>query len=693
MRSLVALIVCILCVISSVRVIAADKQQILEEVSTCAEDGTCESPWATIQKIISYNIDDGSLTINSQQTYKEPFKQYGVDVARHLREIVKDVNSLELLDENNFDNYVHMILSMTDDLSALAAVHKLEWLYGSSDNSVDAVQSKSFDKTLSICKAVMRLFNLLQSHAETNEVETIEYISTGISSAALVLGDLFQLRPSIDSSAIIKDDFSTAYQYFTFAESTIVKSLSSMSIDKNGDLIIANGDGSNVKQEDDAYLLVLDDVLTVHASISLRFGSLLLEMHFAGFTLDIFNNLHFDASGFATNQAMPSGSDGVVQQLSENQKHILQEAFAKLETSTVVNRKLQHHNSFQLPHHDDVETSLYDLADAYSRMGIINSLLQEWSLSAKNCKTGLSMLSVYVDGFQSEEVVASLDDMIVTMITITQSLFESYLHLPGEIESAKDAFRTHLLARKSHLLVRKAAETGDLGDIFGKELTNADEEEVRQLLLLNKDAIQPIVDSAQVQESLNMYQNMLEETLRKQQENPAGIHYSELDIDGGAAYDAHDNLYEGSLRSVIGSLYLDLNQPWKARDELENAVRLLGEGIELVDSGKYEVIGDDGNPLNYSLRLDLAHVLHSLSYTYLALMQWQKSYDAFEDAMDIYQSELSEGESPMEWNSIATTTESSSTSMTDRLLKYFFRETEEDRIDLQDFQQGQNVTA
>jgi tetratricopeptide (TPR) repeat protein len=144
---------------------------------------------------------------------------------------------------------------------------------------------------------------------------------------------------------------------------------------------------------------------------------------------------------------------------------------------------------------------------------------------------------------------------------------------------------------------------------------------------------------------------------------------------------------------VIGSLYLDLNQPWKARDELENAVRLLGEGIELVDSGKYEVIGDDGNPLHYSLRLDLAHVLHSLSYTYLALMQWQKSYDAFEDAMDIYQSELSEGESPMEWNSIATTTESSSTSMTDRLLKYFFRETEEDRIDLQDFQQGQNVTA
>lgn len=171
-------------------------------------------------------------------------------------------------------------------------------------------------------------------------------------------------------------------------------------------------------------------------------------------------------------------------------------------------------------------------------------------------------------------------------------------------------------------------------------------------------------------------------------------HYSKLDIDGGAAYDVHDNLYEGSLRSVIGSLYLDLNQPWNARDELEHAAQLLGEGIELVDSGKYEVIGDDGDPLNYSLRLDLAHVLHSLSYTYLALMQWKKSYDAFEEAMDIYQSELSEGESPMEWNSIATaTSQSLSTSMTDRLLHYFFRQTEEVSIDLEDFQRGQNVTA
>eukprot|EP00984_Skeletonema_dohrnii_P007789 scaffold2872_cov98-Skeletonema_dohrnii-CCMP3373.AAC.3 len=61
--------------------------------------------------------------------------------------------------------------------------------------------------------------------------------------------------------------------------------------------------------------------------------------------------------------------------------------------------------------------------------------------------------------------------------------------------------------------------------------------------------------------------------------------------------------------------------------------------------------------------------------------------------MDIYQSELLEGESPMDWNSIATTTSSTreSTSMTDRLLNYLFRGAED--IDLEDFQQTDNTTA
>eukprot|EP00986_Skeletonema_menzelii_P004658 scaffold1620_cov124-Skeletonema_menzelii.AAC.6 len=656
MRCIVALI-CILCFVS-VRVIAADKQQIiiLEEEGTCSKDGYCEPPQTTLQKIIFYDVNNGSLTINAQQTYTEPFHQFGTEVAVHLRDIIKNMHLLGSLADDNFHDLVHRFISLTNNLTALVAVHKLEWLYGSSVDPV-ALQSETFDKTVVICKAVLRLFNLLQLHAPKEE-ETSD-ISTGISSAALVLGDLFQQRPSMDLSAVIEDDYSTAYQYFTFAEEKIVKSLSAMGIDQNGNSI-TNGHENNDGQEDEVHLLVLDDVLSVLAEINLRFGSLLLEMYLLGFTIDHANNLHHH---------VPSGFDMPMQQLSENQKQILHIAFAKLETSTVIHKKIKFSS--------DV---LMSQADAYSRMGTVNSLLHEWALSVKHCKLGLSMLSsALAHKSQNGEM---MDEIFTTMITTTQTIFEAYLHLPGEMESAKDAFRRHLLARQ-------AAEVGDVNDVFEKELTNEDEEEVRQLLLLTKDATPPVVDSTLVRESLNMYQNMLEETMQ------SGMQYAELDINGGAAYNNRDILYEGSLRSVIGSLWLDLNEPWKARDELESAVQLLQEGIELVDSGKYEVISDDGSQSSQSPRLDLAHVLYSLSFTYLDLMQWEKSYEIFEGAMDIYQSELPDGQSPIDWLQMASGTTSSareSTSITDKLMNFFFKETQ-DEIELEDFQQVVNTTA
>jgi tetratricopeptide (TPR) repeat protein len=643
---------------------SGDEQQISQELACNDADDTCKSASVGLKELISYNIDDGSLTINSEQTYTEPFNQYGMEAARHLRGIVKNVNSIELFasENDNLDNYIDFISYLTNDLSALGSIHKLDWLVGSDSSTLDTkLQQESFEKTLSVCKAVLEIFNLLRSRLESNDhdiaLETREYVFTGIASAALVLGDLFHHMQSMDPSA-----GKTAYQYFTLAEGTIINSLSSMGIDGNGNRVAKE----KSRQVDDVSLSILD----IHASINLGFGTLLLDMYLLGFSFDLENNLQYGSSGFSTNHHATT-SEGLGQQLSESQKHILEEAFAKLETYTKVHKKIQQFS--------DVDVSEYDLADAYSKMGIVKGLLHEWSLSAEICQRGFSMFEEFIRReFQNEGNAVAVDGFIVTLMSVTQSLFEAYLHLPGETESAKDAFR-------KHLLVSQAAETGALGSIFGKELINEDEEEVR-----NKDATQPFTDSLQVQESLKVYQNMLDETLRKQQENPTGMHYSELDIDGGAAYEVHDNLYEGSLRSVIGSLYHDMNELWKARDELEYASRLLGQGIELVESGKFEVLGDDGKPPSYPIRLDLAHVLLSLSYTYLALMQWKKSYDTFEDAMDIYQSELAEGDSPLVWN--FETAESSNLSMADRFLKLFFLDPPV--VDLEDFQQaGQNVST
>jgi len=63
--------------------------------------------------------------------------------------------------------------------------------------------------------------------------------------------------------------------------------------------------------------------------------------------------------------------------------------------------------------------------------------------------------------------------------------------------------------------------------------------------------------------------------------------------------------------------------------------------------------------------------------------------------MDIYQSELPEGQSPTDWLQMASGTTSSareSTSITDKLMNFLFKETQ-DEIELEDFQQVFNTTA
>ena len=660
MRRLVILIVAIftLCTISDSLVKAAEediREILLQDVTCNEDDGKCDSTIAaTIAKIISYNKDDRSLTINTHLKYKEPFGKYGYEASVYLRDIVKNVNSLESLadDDSKYYNFVETMTVLAANMSGLMMLIKDELDSGHPRGT----WARYFNTSHNICNAMLRLFNLLRSDYTVIKLD-------GIATAAQIASDLFQLRPLMDPSATLEDDYSTAYQYMTIAEDSVLQSLSSLGVDRKGNIIDSNDESNYRQQIDEAEV---QSQLSAHFSISVRFGSLLLNMFLSGFSLDLQENLHFD----------PLAYNGVGNgELSITQKHILDQAFDKLETSTIVYRNMQkyQHDSFGL------DESQRDLADAYSRMGAIKSLLLEWHLSAEYCQTGLAMYEELIQGDRG------ITEDINGCLTGSEYLFTAFLNLPGKTEYAKVAFQKYLL-----VLQAQAEETGDLRNIFRQELQNRDEEVVRQELLhLNEPPTQPVEGLEEVKQTLKTYQNMLGELLQQQQEN----RYSELDIDGGATYNFHDNFYEGSLRSVIGTFYYDLNQPWQARDELEQATRLLGEGIALVDSGQFEVVGDDGKPVAYSPRLDLAHVFLSLSYTYILLMQWEKSYDSFEQAMNIYQSELSEGESPMQVKSAANQKENSSPSMTDRVLKYFFRETEESSIELKDFQfGGQNET-
>jgi tetratricopeptide (TPR) repeat protein len=133
------------------------------------------------------------------------------------------------------------------------------------------------------------------------------------------------------------------------------------------------------------------------------------------------------------------------------------------------------------------------------------------------------------------------------------------------------------------------------------------------------------------------------------QNNPAGsYHEVAFDADGSqvSSIAASDKIYEGSLKAVIGSLYLSKNEVRAARDELELAVSMLRKGIEDEASGMWDtpVMDVDGNEI--SIPLYLADALLNLSYAQCGMRQWQKSMASFEDAVDIFKNEIPEGESP-----------------------------------------------
>jgi len=74
-------------------------------------------------------------------------------------------------------------------------------------------------------------------------------------------------------------------------------------------------------------------------------------------------------------------------------------------------------------------------------------------------------------------------------------------------------------------------------------------------------------------------------------------------------------------------------------------VSLIREGSLNGEAREYEDV--NGELIDYSVELELANALLSLSYVHLGLSQFKSSFDTFEEAMDIFQTELKEGESVM----------------------------------------------
>ena len=292
-----------------------------------------------------------------------------------------------------------------------------------------------------------------------------------------------------------------------------------------------------------------------------------------------------------------------------------------------------------------------NIADSRNYMGLVYTYLLKWSAAAEELERSLSVYEELFNVYYESGMVIEAVEIASGSLQTTQSLWEAYLNLPDRMEDAKEAFRRHLVLRR--YVERQGA--------FEQPLADEEEEEdayysnyqdtnygANSNLYQSYDGI--AIDS-QYEEALKTYQTMLNEYLQLQSEYPPDGSYYEMgfDYDGTtASYVQHDKVYEGSLRSAIGSLHLAQNQVWKAKGELELAVGLLRlrDGID-GDSDSFEAYGENGEIVEFPVKLELANALLNLAYAQLGLKQWRSSFEAYEEAMDLYASELAEGETPM----------------------------------------------
>jgi hypothetical protein len=91
-----------------------------------------------------------------------------------------------------------------------------------------------------------------------------------------------------------------------------------------------------------------------------------------------------------------------------------------------------------------------------------------------------------------------------------------------------------------------------------------------------------------------------------------------------------------------------------------------------MDGGRdsFEAYGENEEIIEYPIMLELANALLNLSYAQLGLKQWRTSFYYFIEAMDIFVSELPEGETPMSQGGAKKGDQSS---WGERLTSFFFK--------------------
>ena len=567
----------------------------------------------------------GTLTLLAQ-TYTSDSAKYGYEVMRHLSNTqigahlfdkLERQQRVELPSGSRVDTIRYTVQEILDtlvvDLSSLASLHKeslsqimLERSLENEDEDLekDSWEAKdhftravnAYDAMLAVYQHLWRIMKPgalnVDPHEEFSPNEQAQIV-LGVSLGYWDLYEVHNLWFDNTAGPTTFDDVSVQYRNILQAESWCENSMA-----------ILSGADEDVDNYRDADVIHAKQTL---ALVEVRFGMFLLDIFDRGYVLDIDGNLHQDQSSLPEYDTMMHGFEP-----REDQERFLELTKVKISRGMTLYTELAREQ-------DDYKKYRQDLADSRHFMGVAYTYQLRWKDAADEFEISVSLYDQLFNEYRESRLDANSLEVASNLLQTTPMLWGAYFYITGKTDDAKKVFRRHLTFQRYYErrvpLDQPLVDEDEDEDYFNAYTQNA---------------------RAKVQgELLKDYQMKLNEYLQLLSEFPPDGSYYDLDLGFTSTGDAfslvkHDRVYEGSIRSAIGSLLLANDEVREAITELQLSVDLLRYGLR--DHVAYD---ENGEVIDYSVEQDIANTLLNLSYAQQELKQWNSAMQSFSEAMDI----------------------------------------------------------
>jgi len=614
--------------------------------------------------------------------------------AIEMEELSAAANRDSHVDENLVNQEFDLVSMLAQDLLLLGSFHREHLDHGlvaalindqESFSDSSTVTKEHYVRALGAFHAALYYYGKMwsimnvQQMKPMQDVYDLHPISLATVGVALQLSDLYERYyqtfhetpqshgndVQMAAAAAAREGYSLSYRYLLSSEYWCVKSQSLLESitsreeeeqEKENKNKVYNNDPYEKlyrRQLQEQHQLYVYETKQSWAATNVRIGTLLMTMYAEGYILTLEEMLTHDpvarsillnSFGYVIDEEQEDYTEEIIHNIKQDQERLLLRIIDRIKHGIAI------YDELDVNSNTDLEDNRINMADSHYHLGMAYQYLRDYTSAISEWETSLNLYRKIFDEYTSSSStsVESVLDVVQSLITTSQQCCDALLSL-GRYDETNELFTLHLKLRRyleDGVSIEQALDHYDADDV---EADIHDDEEDS----INYQYDQFLGGSTElIDDSIHQHQIMLDEYYKTLLNHPDGsYHEVAFDIDGShvSSMATSDRVYEGSLRSVIGSLYLAKNDVRAARDELELAVLLLRKGMEDELHGIWGSKAQDIDGNELSIPLYLADALLHLSYAQCGLKQWHKSMSSFEDALDIFAKELPEGENPFDY--------------------------------------------